>query len=138
MKQPDKVKLEFTRQWLAKAESDFNTSRHLIAGGESYAEGAAFHAQQAVEKYLKAFLVWHQVEFPKTHDIKRLLDLIASFDPVLAEALREAVTLTPYGVEYRYPGDYPEVSVEDAKMSLKTAGQVRDEIRNRLRHCIVD
>jgi len=138
MKQPDKVKIEFTRQWFEKAENDFNMSRHLIAGGESYAEGAAFHAQQAVEKYLKAFLVWHQVEFPKTHDIKRLLDLIAPFDLVLAEALREAATLTPYGVEYRYPGDYPEVSVEDAKRSLKTAGQVRDKIRKRLPQGIVN
>jgi HEPN domain-containing protein len=54
-------------------------------------EAVAVHSQQAVQKALKALLVWYQVEFPKTHDIKRLLDLLAVADPVVAEASVDAV-----------------------------------------------
>ena len=54
-------------------------------------------------------LVWHQIEFPKTHDLQRLLDLLAAADPEVVEASADAVGLTPFGVEYRYPGEYPPV-----------------------------
>lgn len=70
MKPPEAVKEEFTREWIRKAENDFKTAEHLLQGGPDFAEGTAFHSQQAAEKYLKAFLVWHQIEFQKTHDIE--------------------------------------------------------------------
>lgn len=59
MKRHEEVKIEFTREWIRKAESDFATAKHLNEGGERYVDGATFHAQQAAEKYLKALLVWH-------------------------------------------------------------------------------
>jgi HEPN domain-containing protein len=57
MKPPEAVKEEFTREWVRKAEIDFKTADHLFQSGPDFAEGAAFHSQQAAEKYLKAFLV---------------------------------------------------------------------------------
>lgn len=68
MKPPEVVKDEFTREWVRKAEIDFKTADHLCRSSAEFAGGAAFHSQQAAEKYLKAFLVWHQIEFQKTHD----------------------------------------------------------------------
>ena len=53
-------------------------------------EVVAFHAQQAAVKALKAFRVWHQVEFPKTHDISRLLALGGSVESDLRESLADA------------------------------------------------
>lgn len=132
MKRPEEVKLEFTREWVRKAENDFLTAQHLFKGGERYVNGTAFHAQQAAEKYLKAFLVWHQIEFKKTHDIAALLKLASEMDSVISDVLSDAVHLTPYGVEYRYPGDYPDVTMDDAKKALNLAVQVRKEIRYRL------
>src|SRR4030042_4844093 len=75
MKPPNVVKEEFTREWIRKAESDFKTAAHLSESSPDLAEGTSFHSQQAAEKYLKAFLVWHQIEFQKTHDIETLLKL---------------------------------------------------------------
>ena len=69
MKQPEEVKREFTAQWLIKAEGDYSTAEHLLSSSESHLEAIAFHCQQTVEKYIKALLVWHQIEFTKTHDI---------------------------------------------------------------------
>jgi HEPN domain-containing protein len=132
MKQPEEVKSEFTREWIRKAENDFRTAKHLFESGDDYAYGVTFHAQQAVEKYIKAFLVWHQIEFKKTHDIALLLRSLATADPGVSTILAEAVELTPYGVEYRYPGDYPDVTSVDEEKSVRLATLVRREIRNRL------
>jgi HEPN domain-containing protein len=63
-----------------------------------------------------------------------LLRSIASVASELSEILAEARELTPYGVEYRYPGDYPEVTVVDAEKSFRLAALVRSEVRNRLPH----
>jgi len=132
MKRPEEVRVEFTREWVRKAEHDFVTAEHLFKSGEAYLEGAAFHAQQAAEKYLKAFLIWHQIEFQKTHDIATLLRLATSLASDMAQVLEDAGTLTPYGVEYRYPGDYPDVTVGDAEQALHLASRVRTDIRKRL------
>jgi HEPN domain-containing protein len=132
MKPPEEIKIEFTREWLRKADSDFKTAQHLYQSGPDFVEGAAFHSQQAAEKYLKAFLVWHQIEFQKTHDIKALLRLATKADENIPEILQDAVRLTPYGVEYRYPGDYPKVTRSDAERAVQLADLVRTEIRDRL------
>ncbi|MDT8370187.1 MAG: HEPN domain-containing protein [Longimicrobiales bacterium] len=132
MKPPEEVRLDFVREWLEKAGRDLAAGGHLLTGEGGFPETVAFHAQQAAEKYLKAFLVWHQVEFPKTHDVARLLELIAPLAPDLATALEEADSLTPYGVDYRYPGDYPEVSSAEAKRCIDTAMAVRGAILTRL------
>ena len=134
MKPPDVVKEEFTREWIRKAESDFKTAEHLLKSSSDLAEGTAFHSQQSAEKYLKAFLVWHQIEFQKTHDINALLRLAGKVDDKLSEILRDAVVLTPYGVDYRYPGDYPEVTRTDAERAFQLAERVRSEVRSRLPH----
>lgn len=137
MKRPEEVKLEFTREWVQKAEGDFKAATLLLRAGEDYLFQTAFHAQQAAEKYLKAFLVWHQIEFPKTHDIGKLIALAADVVPGLPETLAEANTLTPFGVDFRYPGDYPDVTSTDAETALSLATLVRGEIRNRLpRHSL--
>ena len=132
MKPPEVIKEEFTREWVRKTEIDFKTAGHLCHGGPDFAEGTAFHSQQAAEKYLKAFLVWHQIEFQKTHDIEALLRLAGKVDDKIPEILREAIILTPYGVDYRYPGEYPEVSRSDAERALRLADHVRAEVRSRL------
>ena len=137
MKPPEEIKAEFTRDWVRKAGIDFRTAEHLCQGGPDFTEGVAFHSQQAAEKYLKAFLVWHQVEFPKTHDIETLLRIAGRVDKKMPEVLRDAATLTPYGVDYRYPGDYPEVTESDAEKALRLADLVREEVRSRLpRHVL--
>jgi HEPN domain-containing protein len=132
MKSHEEIKIEFTREWIKKAENDLASAEHLNKGGELYVSGTTFHAQQAAEKYIKAFLVWHQIEFRKTHDIQELLDLVSGIDHDLPEIISKSVELTPYGVEYRYPGDYPDSTLEDAGKALSVARHVRDEILSRL------
>ena len=132
MKPPDEVVRRLARDWLAKAATDLLVCEQLLGHGAVFHEAVAFHAQQAAEKSLKALLVVRQVEFPKTHDIERLLDLVAVGDGPLAEALADVAELTPYGVEYRYPGEYEPVPAEAAITCVSLARRVHDEIARRL------
>ena len=132
MKRPDDVRRDFARQWLRKGMKDLASAKRLLGGGEEFAYGAAFYAQQATEKFLKAVLVWHQVEFPKTHDIGRLLDLVRRKDEVLAELAREAAALTPYAVDVRYPGEIPEPALDEANAAVQLAESARRAVLSRL------
>jgi len=127
-KPPDHVRDEFVRQWLLKAEEDLNAAKSLITYGETFLSTVCFHSQQAAEKYLKAFLTHHQVEFPKTHAINQLLDLIAPVDSTLSESLRDVIVLTNYGVDVRYPGDFLSVTSSDAQQAIQLAEKVRRSV----------
>jgi HEPN domain-containing protein len=96
--------------------------------GGRFREIVAFHCQQAVEKYLKALLVQRQVEFPKTHDIAKLLDRVATVDLATAQSLRDADGLTPFGVEARYPSDAPEVLPSGEVEAIGMARVVRTTV----------
>jgi HEPN domain-containing protein len=84
----------------------------------------SFHAQQAAEKALKAFLIRHQVEFSKTHDLGEILQLAESAVPGIAQRLVDTEALTPYAVETRYPADEPPIDREDASRHLMMARKV--------------
>jgi HEPN domain-containing protein len=99
-------------------------------------ENVGFHAQQAAEKFIKAFLVRHQIEFVKTHDIAVLRKLVARVDPDLAKTLAPADALTPYGVEFRYPGDLPSVLRDEGEKAVRLAEQTRDLIISSLQSYI--
>jgi HEPN domain-containing protein len=131
MRTPEQVRWDFVQQWLARAEQDLRASRVILGGGLEDFENVGFHAQQTAEKFLKGLLVRHQVEFPKTHNIAHLRGFVAQVDAALADRLAPADALTPFGVEYRYPGDLPPVSRRQGMDAIRLAEQLRDEV---LRH----
>ena len=65
----------FTKAWLKKAENDIVSAKQILALEDGPTDTPCFHAQQAVEKALKAFLTFHDIEFPKIHALDRLLEL---------------------------------------------------------------
>lgn len=129
MKPPEEIKAELVGQWISKAEADLGLAEKLLADQAPYFDAIAFHAQQAAEKFLKALLVRHQIEFSKTHSIGLLLDLVSGKDPSLACSLTEATELTPYGVEPRYPSHLPPISTDEAKRAVDLARKVKEAVR---------
>ena len=81
---------------------------------------------------MKAYLVRHQVEFRKTHDLEELLNLTDSVDPSLSYEIASCVWLTPYGVEFRYPGEYPVVDQNTAQRAYKESECVKEAVMKRL------
>jgi HEPN domain-containing protein len=133
MKPPEAALRQLVLQWLEKAAADFDAAEQLCAQGGRLREIIAFHCQQAAEKYLKALLVRHQIEFPKTHDIAKLLDRLATVNASIAESLRDTDVLTPFGVDVRYPSEAPEVLAGGEVQAIDTARQVRDAVMISLR-----
>ncbi len=122
---------ELTLEWIQKAENDFKLA-HLAmeAGEEPIPEGVCFHAQQCAEKYLKAFLQEHQINFPRRHDLIPLLEICLPLNQTL-ESLREVlIELESYAVAVRYPG--ASVSVALAKSALEAVSRVRSFMRSLL------
>jgi HEPN domain-containing protein len=93
-------------EWVQKAEGDYATAvRELRARKAPNFDAACFHAQQCVEKYLKARLQEAGILCARTHSLPALLDLLLPAEPMW-EALRLGLaTLSAYAVEYRYPGE---------------------------------
>ena len=127
MRPPEEEIRSLVADWIAKADLDFDTTVRLLAE-ERFRDIVAFHAQQAAEKYLKALLTRRQIEFPKTHVIRRLLILLLPVEPGIAEELDDANWLSPYGAEIRYPGDRSETVPGDQVRAQQLAQKVRDAV----------
>jgi HEPN domain-containing protein len=108
--------------WLRRARSDLEIARvHRNSG--IMLEDLCFHAQQAAEKALKAVLIAHAVPFPKTHNIRTLLDLLPR-DLLPPDEVISAAALTDYAVLARYPGDVEPVTEGEYQEALHQAEAV--------------
>ena len=120
------------REWLVKAENDLKNAVHTLKMGEDCpTDTVCFHAQQCAEKYLKALLVMLRSDFPKTHNIEDLLalvpeDLLPELPPEDQDRLTEYATIT------RYPGDYEEIPLIEARRAVTLARRVRSHVRKLL------
>ena len=105
--------------WLRFAESDLALARAPAAPGVLY-EMLCFHAQQAAEKSLKAVLLAHKIEFPRTHNLRVLRDLLPPRLPVPSE-VEQSVELSDYATMARYPGAYEPVTEDEYREAIRLA-----------------
>lgn len=130
MPDPERL-LAVVREWVTKAENDLTTAAHTLKLGEDCpTDTVCYHAQQVVEKYLKAVLVLEGIDFPKTHDLERLTALLplASRPSLSDEALG---MVTEYATGARYPG-WGDISLAEARRAVALARRTRKELRARL------
>lgn len=132
MRQPEEELRDLIAEWVRKAEMDCKSVELLIPQSD-LGEVVVFHAQQAVEKLLKAMLTRHQIEFPKSHEIRLLLALLREKEPALAEQLADCVWLDPFAVEIRYPADRPDILPGDVEKALDLTRAARFAISAALR-----
>ncbi len=113
-----------TKRWLNKAAEDFRVLRREFRNTEEPAYNAiCFHAQQCVEKLLKGFLQENQIHFPKSHDIRELINFALPIRPEWEKLKASANVLTRYAVDSRYPDD--EAYREDAEEAVSTCEKLR-------------
>lgn len=122
---PDGEKvLRVVREWVEKAENDLEAAARLLRSGRDFpADVVCFHAQQCVEKYVKAYLTSLEIDFPKTHDLGVLVSLM----PLRARpklTVPEQRTLTVYATVTRYPGE------QQRDRSRSTAGAKANSSRS--------
>lgn len=121
-----------TKAWIDKAEGDYAGALTLVKKrSEKVAHLTCFAAQQCAEKYLKAFLVDHDISFPKTHDVtKDLLPRCLKIDDEYSSLFQQLEFLDPYQVEFRYPGDL--VTHKEAVQAVKSVKVIRRFTRAKL------
>ncbi len=130
--QADPIRCADTRAWLAKAKGDLRRAEALLGIDPPDTEGTVFHCQQAAEKALKGYLVWHDVPFRRVHDIDVVGGQCVELDPALGELVSRADTLSKYSWQYRYPGDPFEPSYREASDAIHLAREVFAAVLQRL------
>lgn len=99
-----KNQTDLVRGWLRKARSDIIAIDALI--NADTLDTACFHAQQAAEKYLKAYLTHADTTFPYTHNLVKLIELCAAHDHAFVALSSTVTPLVPYAIELRYDAEF--------------------------------
>lgn len=121
------------RNWIQKAENDLKVGKDEMATQEPARDMVCFHMQQCSEKYLKAFLIFHDKEYPRTHNLEALLDLCFRIDQDFQELVELGVDgLTRYATSLRYGEEFYSPSLEETNQTIRLAEKVRDFVRNKL------
>jgi HEPN domain-containing protein len=118
-------------EWVAKAENDLKNAGHTLKlGKDCPTDTVCFHAQQCVEKYMKALLVIRGIAFPKTHDLEEIAALTPA-DHRLEMAPADRRKLTAYAAGARYPGWAP-IALAEARQAVRLARRARAQARKLL------
>ncbi len=119
---PERYPPDDPREWLRLARGDALMASAEVPGAPL--ELFCFHAQQAAEKAIKAVLLAAGVQFPHTHDIDRLVDLLEGIEIIIPREIREAGFLTEYAVQTRYPLPSLPISAEEFTEAVARANSV--------------
>ena len=119
---------ELVQEWIDKAEGDYHSAlREYRARKFPNYDAAGFHAQQCVEKYLKAILQLSNIRFEKVHDLLALLKLCLSVVPELEQYKELLAYLNPFAVAFRYPGD--SATRDQARQAIQIMKKLRLIVR---------
>lgn len=117
--------------WLDKAEEDWLAANWLLEEDSPVVMPAIFHIQQGVEKLLKGYLTSRGIRFERKHDLTYLLSLSPSSP--FSDYIGFLEEISPFAVEIRYPGDYPQISRQQALVFLDQLRNFRDEVNTLLK-----
>ncbi len=119
-------------EWLVKAENDLESSKYLLLSGRPFDDIIVYHSQQCAEKSLKAYLAYLDREIEKTHDLRLLTDICASFDSAFMELKEYAVILSPYAQVYRYPIEKMLPSREETELAISYADKIFQFVKEKI------
>jgi len=120
----------YIESWLVKADHDLMSAERLLEIEPMILDNACFHCQQAIEKCLKAFLIFHGRDVERTHNVIFLLSECANFDPVFKEV--DLMNINTYAVQIRYPDSNLFPSIEEAKSYYQLAIKVKMMVAERI------
>ena len=119
------------RVLLDAAERDVGALRVMGRSHEISDEIFGFHAQQAAEKSLKAWLALLGKVYPLTHNLEALLELLSERNDVSGR-FRKLIDFTPYAVEFRYEGVESGTDPIDRKSALTLVEALLAQVRRQL------
>jgi len=121
-------------EWLKYSQNDLISAKHLYDDlHPKQTEVACYLSQQCAEKALKGYILFMDIEPPKTHNLIELCQICINHDNSFSEILDASADLTPYGIAVRYPN---ELAVDDiiAKFAINKAQLIYDFCLNKIKN----
>ena len=112
---------DLVSQWMSRVKGNIAYAKVGKISDDIFYEDLCFNIQQAVEKALKALLIGMDIEYPFTHSIGQLINLIEKQGLVVPDKILETSYLTEYAVETRYPDAYRSLNERDYLEGLELA-----------------
>ena len=123
----DKKESLYPKDWIRKARKDLRRVRVLLADGDT--EGAGFHLQQAIEKYLKGYLLSKGWKLEYVHSLVKLLNYAKDYDPSFEEFRALCEQANGYYIVDRYPFPvYASPTKEEMEQALRKAEELIEKI----------
>jgi len=118
----------YPQDWFKIGHKELERARSLLNLGDL--EGAGFNIQQAVEKYLKGYLLSRGWKLRRIHNLETLLNETITYDSSFEEFRTACQKITQYYIEERYPFTMrSELTGEEIKESLSIAVRMIEKIR---------
>ena len=126
------TKEQYLKQWLTKADHDLTIIQQGMdrPDHEWVTDILCFHAQQVVEKALKAYLIFLEQDPPRTHSLEMLMEALKSAYPDFTDY--DVGDLTTFAVQSRYPDEIVEPDSSEAKQYAALAERVLEDVRSRI------
>lgn len=121
----DEVTREIVSLWLHKADNDLKNIANNLSAADIPTDTVCFHAQQAIEKLLKAVLVANGRDVFKTHDLVKLLGDVVDLLPELSAFEDQFEEISEYGVGARYPDGFCDPTLEEAQFAYSVAQKIK-------------
>lgn len=120
-----------TLEWIEKAEEDYNSAKWLQQSPNPVHNSICFHAQQCIEKYLKAWLQEANIPVPRTHNLEELLKRISPTLPAWHVWQPDFKIITAYAMVPRYPGD--SATADNTQHAMHICDEVSQAVHTQLK-----
>ena len=127
------VDRDIINEWISKGDEDFEFAKINFEEEKPFHAQICFHFQQAVEKYLKAYIIANELEFRKLHDLPLLLKKCSSKDRDFKDLAEDCEYLTTFYIEARYPVHWPiHLSRSETQKAYRAAENIIRFVKNKL------
>ncbi|MCL1946387.1 MAG: HEPN domain-containing protein [Chitinivibrionia bacterium] len=117
---------EELRQWFSISAKDLWIAEHLYTTlHPTPDEMICFLCQQSVEKSLKGFLCFNDIEFDRTHDLPQLLAKCIALNSDFKDYAKHCAFLSKYAVMPRYPNDL-QINDDEVNVAIRFAEKIKD------------
>ena len=119
------MSIDDVKEWIEIADNDFDSALQLNEVVRKHNEIICYHCSQAVEKYLKGYLVSIDIVPKKTHDLRFLNSLCIDSDIIFENLITECAYLNKFANDIRYPHKN-DVNESDVIFSINAVKKVRN------------
>lgn len=129
MKNPN---LEQAKEWFKIGDNELGYAQSAFSDFDDFYAQMCVQAHQAIEKYLKGFLVYYHKRYPFGHDLTKLIKECAKVDKEFLKFLDDCNKIADYYVELRYPTHYREKTKTQAKETISIAEKIIKFIQSKI------